>query len=365
MNRRGLLAKLIGDRIAYNKAVDLTPQTENVAASRVRGRVLPKFNREIENTFSELNESRAKLRDRMIQESIAPNETLARSDEDELRIAERLMNSGQLGADRPTRVFNSPTGITVQIHESWINNSLARETLDAQKQEMTFPEFGRLLTEKFERAFQREFEREAAEEDGDLVLVYDADPFHVRFSNSKVYLVLRIGLRQAGRDDVIKLRRVEIPLKIFIEGDQIRLAVSDDEADRVRVLPLDPTDRRPIANRIMGEKIRSKVEQRLADKTFDRHVMYKTNREDAREFPVTISQLHTVNGWLIAVAEPTSEADLERLEDQEVDAVGVDVEEKAEVKPPGKRTEFWNRCFRILIENQTSRVRIFCPGLFF
>ena len=312
LNRRGLLAKLIGDKIAYNKAVDMTPKTESVAASRVRGRVLPKFNSEIEKTFGELNDDRTRLRERMAQEKIAPNEVLSRTDKDELRVAERLMNPGQLGADRPTTVFHSKSGIVVQLHQSWINNSLARETLNAENGEMSFPDFGRMLTAKFERAFDFEIDREEKEEDADRVILYDTDPVHVQFDNGRIKLIMRIGLNPGDRDDVIKLRRVEVPLRMVFEKDVIRLVVSDSELDRVRVLPLDPSDRRPIANRIIGERIRAKIEERLAGQTFDRHLVYETGSDKkGKQIPVTIAEVHAVNGWLIAVVEPTSEEDLQ------------------------------------------------------
>lgn len=319
LNRRTLLAKLIGDKIAYTRAVEMTPKTESIAASRVRSRVLPKFNREVEDTFSDLNEQQVKRRERMAQEKIAPNETLSRTDHDEIRNAERLMNPGQLAADRPTKLFNSPTGMTIHIHESWINNALARQTLQVPAPEISFPDFGKMLTEKFERAFDFEMEREPAEEDGDRVLVYDTDPLHVQFDNGKIRVILRIGLHQAGREDIIKHRRVEIPLKIILEEDVIRLAISDDELDRVRVLPLDPEDKRPIANRIIGDKIRDKISRKLAEKTFDRHLIHEAGKNKDKEIPVTIAELHAVNGWMIIVVEPTSDENLHKAEKQSAD----------------------------------------------
>lgn len=314
LNRRGLIAKLIGDKIAYNKAVSMTPKTESVAASRVRGRVLPKFNNEIEETFTDLNAEQERRRERMAEVKIAPNEVLSRTDRNELRNAERLMNPGQLGADRPSTLFNTPTGMTLHLHESWVNNALARPTLEPASNEISFPDFGRLLTEKFERAFDLEIERDSVEDDGDRVIIYDTDPLHVQFDNGRIKLVLRVGLIQAGRDDVIKHRRVEIPLRIIMEQNEIRLAVAEEESDRVRVLPLDPSDRRPIANRIIGDKIREKMINRLSEKTFDRHLIYEAGKDKDKEIPVTIAEIHAVNGWLIIVVEPTSEEDLAKSE---------------------------------------------------
>jgi len=305
LNRRGLVAKLIGDKIAYNRAVDMNPKSESIAAGRLRGRVLPKFNREIEDTFGDLNDERVKRHERMEAEAIAPNESLARTDHDELRTAERLMNPGQLGADRSTTLFNTSTGMTLQLHESWINNSLARDTLNPPSDVLTFPQFGEMLTAKFERAFDFEVERDEAEEDADKLVVYDSDPLHVKFENGKIRLILRVGLEQAGRDDVIKERRVEVPLKIVMGEEDIQLAISDDELDRVRVLPLDPSDKRPIANRIIGDKIKNKVAERLAEQTFDRHLIYEAD-DEGKQIPVTIAEVHPVNGWLIVVVEPTS-----------------------------------------------------------
>ena len=304
LNRRGLIAKLIGDKIAYNRAVDMNPKSESIAAGRLRGRVLPKFNSEIEDTFGDLNDERVKRHERMEAEAIAPNETLARTDGDELRTAERLMNSGQLGADRATTLFNTSTGMTLQLHESWINNSLARNTLNPPSDVLTFPQFGEMLTAKFERAFDFEVERDEAEEDGDKLVVYDSDPLHVKFENGKIRLILRVGLEQEGRDDVIKERRVEVPLKIVMGEDTIQLAISDDDLDRVRVLPLDSSDKRPIANRIIGDKIKNKVAERLAEQTFDRHLIYEAD-DEGKQIPITIAELHPVNGWLIVVVEPT------------------------------------------------------------
>ena len=307
LNRRGLLAKLIGDKIAYQKAVEAKPKTEAIAAQRLRSRVLPKFNREVENTFGELNEELNKLEQRMNKEMIAPDQKLVRTYTDELRTGYRLMNDGQLAADRPATVFNSKTGITLHIHESWINNALAVEGYNFEKAEMSFPDFGEQLAEKFRRAFNSDKEIEKAKDNGDRVIISDVDPVHVQFDGGKIKVIMRIGLKPNGRDKIIKLRRVEIPIQIEVTENTIVLSISED--DKVRVLPLDSSDRSPISNRIIGSKIRSQFEERLAEKTLERTFDFPVDEEGDKHVPVVIESLHAVNGWLVVVLE--EEEDIE------------------------------------------------------
>ncbi len=305
LNRRGLIAKLIGDKIAYQRAVDARPKTEAIAAQRVRSKVLPKFNREVDNTFGELNEELEKLEQRMQKEAIAPDEKLVRTYTDELRTGYRLMNDGQLAADRPATTFNSQTGITLHIHESWINNALAVEGYNFPNAEMSFPDFGEQLAEKFRRAFNSDKEIKKAKDNGDRVIISDVDPVHIQFDSGKVKVIMRVGLKPAGRDKVIKLRRVEIPIKIDVTDDSIILSISED--DKVRVLPLDPSDRSPISNRIIGAKIRAQFEERLAEKNLERTLDFPVNEDGSKKVPVVIESLHAVNGWLVVVIEEVQE----------------------------------------------------------
>ncbi len=305
LNRRGLIAKLIGDKIAYDKAVEKTPETERIAAYKLRNRVLPKFNEEIEDSFNDLNKENKKRRDRMAEEGIAPNEVLARTDDDELRTAERLMNEGQLGADRASTVFNSPTGMTLHVHESWVNNALAIDTIDLEPgQELPFPEFSQQLAEKFRRAFDITKERKPAEDSGDDVIIYDVDPLHVQFEGGLIKAILRIGLKSEDRENPIAIRRVEIPIEYMLEGDQIRLQISENRD--VYSKPLDTSDPnyRRGEDPVIANKIKERFQERLAEETFDRNILFEADEENGKKVPVTIASLHTVNGWLIVVLEP-------------------------------------------------------------
>ena len=307
LNRRGLLAKLIGDKIAYQKAVDAKPKTEAIAAQRVRSKVLPQFNREVDNTFGELNEELKKLEQRMSEEKIAPDQKLVRTYTDELRTGYRLMNDSQLAADRPATVFNSKTGITLHIHESWINNALAIEGYQFDKTEMSFPEFGEQLAEKFRRAFNSDREIDKAEDNGDRVILSDADPVHVQFDGGKIKVIMRVGLKPNGRNKIIKLRRVEVPIQIDVSDQSIVLSISRE--DKVRVLPLDPSDRNPISNRIIGSKIRAQFEKRLAEKKIDRSFDFPVDEAGDKRVPVVIDSLHAVDGWLVLVLEELKESE--------------------------------------------------------
>ena len=304
LNKRNLLAKLIGDKIAYRTAVGKKSETEAIAAQRLRSKVLPQFNREVENTFGELNEELEKLEQRLAKESIAPDAKLIRTDSDELRSAYRLMNTSQLAADRPATVFNSKTGLTIHIHESWINNALAIEGYDVKNPEMSFPDFGELLAEKFRRAFKIDDKAEKAKDDGDRVILSDVDPIHIQFDGGKAKVIMRIGLKPAGKKDIIKLRRVEIPISIVLKENSISLQINKD--DKVRVQPLDSSDRQPISNRIMGAKIRAKFEERLASESFDRMFDLPVDENGDKKLDVTIASLNAVNGWLVIVLEETS-----------------------------------------------------------
>ena len=308
LNKRNLISKWFGDDIAYKQAVKKKPETEAIAAQRLRSKVLPKFNREVESTFGDLNDELTSLEQRLEAESLAPDEKLVRTDSDEMRFAYRLMNNSQMGADRPATALNSKTGMTLHIHESWINNALAIEGFHVENPEMSFPDLGEMLAAKFQRAFNLDDKLKKADDDGDRVILSDVDPIHVQFDGGKIKIIMRIGLKQAGKEDIIKLRRVEIPINLSVEDNSILLQISKD--DKVRVLPLDPSDRQPISNRIMGAKIRSKFEEALAKESFDRTFDLPVDEDGDKKVAVTVDSLHAVNGWLVIVleeAKPTDE----------------------------------------------------------
>ncbi|MCA8986398.1 MAG: hypothetical protein KDA78_02070 [Planctomycetaceae bacterium] len=317
LNRRGLLAKLIGDKIAYQKALEANPKAEMIAASKLRGRILPKFNQEIEDTFGDLNEENVKRRARMAEEGIAPNDVLARTDDDELRIAERLMNPGQLGADRSTTVFNSPTGMTLHIHESWINNALAIDTIDVKPSKLTdeprakdgiaFPDFAEQLMAKFRRAFESLDEpKDNSDADrSEKLLIYDVDPLHVQFEENQIKVILRVGLNPADTEKHYPPRRIELPISFQLDGDKIKLAVAGDVISTPLMERGDLDDKyekgfayAPIFN----DRIRQRFADKVAEETIDRTFVFEAD-DEGKKIPVLIDSIHAVNGWLIVVIE--------------------------------------------------------------
>ncbi len=223
----------IADGIAMGEAEKKRPQSEAIARGRVSGRVLPRLNDDVDAEFAKANlDLDAKVDGPLKELGLFPDAKEFRTSEDHLNVKARVMGSGELGGGTPFEVSVPSDGAVIQVHESWMNNSIDRLELDGKTMNedelktLFETRLKKLLGEDFklpEGEVDSEYEEDTDDGSGPATLIFaDHDP--IRIQVNKDVLIIRIlsGIQREDDDD-IPTQEITIEVKFTIDGDHIRV----------------------------------------------------------------------------------------------------------------------------------------------
>ncbi len=232
----------LADSFAVGQAEKKRPQSEAIARQRVSSRVIPRLNEDVDAEFAKANLDLDANVDVPLRElGIFPDAMSFRTTEDELSVATRVMGSGELGAGTPYGVTAPKDGALVQVHESWMNNSidrmeLAAKTMSEDDLKLLFENrLKKLLGEDFklpEGEVASDYEEEE-DDSGPAVLVFaDHDPIRIHVADNLLIIRLMAGVQREDDED-IPTQEITISLKFNLEGDKIRV----EREGGIRVAP--------------------------------------------------------------------------------------------------------------------------------
>lgn len=288
----------IADSYAVSEAQRRRPRSEAIAAQRVEARTLPEFNREVEKSFQEANERlETKVRQPLRDQNLFPDAQSFRTTDTELRYSARLMAAGELGgASAGTMPAAPPAPLVVQAHESLFNNAIDRmpiagRTLTDKELVKEIEKFLSTLLQREVKLGDQEEPQPAAEDEGPDTFVFDAnDPIRIRCENNRVFVVIRAGFKQQGKED-IPPQEVTVPLSFRAENGQIHVS-----RDSVRVSPLERPESVAVQVARAGA-IRKKIESALPTRTVDGTVQLQRG-EGRSDMPIVVTAIDSLNGWL-------------------------------------------------------------------
>lgn len=279
----------IADDTAIQRARQLEPESEAIAAERVSSRVTPKFNEEVDRKFNNANNDfQNKLVGPLTELNQYPDTIHYQTTETHLVSASRLMTAGELGGGTPHPSMISPKGLTLLIHESMINNSIDRMGLEGKT--MTAAELKTFLRDRFSKVFNFEKKDDAASteaDDSDLkqMVFANEDPMRVRIENGMITLVLRTGFKREGQEDVAP-HVISIPLKPVISGDEVVFERSDVSVGAIG--DSNVTIRRGIQSKVEKEfKVPSPMKRTKV-----------IEKEDDKSVETTLTTIRAIDGWL-------------------------------------------------------------------
>lgn len=275
---------------------------EAIAASRVRDRVLPKFNSEVDKNFSDASGRLEKEVFSGLKETgLYPDAFVYQSTESTLNLDSRLMNDKELGADLPVTIAPADRGATLMMHETAVNNTIDRIGLAGQT--VTEPQLREKLEAFFSKALNKEVklspppkiakvenEAKAEEEDEDdkgtsSIVFANTDPIRVQFENGELVLVLRAGFKQEGKDD-IPAREITVPITFEIKNDKIFITRGS-----VRVLAAGGEGGGIAINGV----VRKKIQNALPDREVDTKVEIKGPKATVT---TNVSSIKLLDGWV-------------------------------------------------------------------
>ena len=288
-NAGGFLFAGIARDIASQEVEARRGQAEAIAASRIQDRVLPKFNEEVDRSFSDAT---AKIEKEVFAglraAGLYPDAITYQSTDSALRVNSRLMGAGELGADVPHSGLASDRGATVMLHESAINNSIDRMELAGQTLNDTElrAKLEAFLSKALNRAVKLDAVKPAAEDEDEAkslsaIAFAPADPMRVRLEGGELVLVIRAGFKQEGKDD-IPVREIVVPIAFEVKGKQI-IATRGNVAF--------PEGGGLATNGV----IRKKIQSVLPDRTLEGKVDIKGPKKTVTAH---VSRIKVADGWI-------------------------------------------------------------------
>ncbi len=294
----------VARNIAVREAERRRPLSEAEAAERVKRRVLPEFNAEVEKQFTKANEQLQKNLFPTLKElKLFPTAYQYRTTEDALFVRTQLAGPDELAGGLPNPTVTADGGAVVHIHESLVNNALRRLNLagrtvtDRELVKEIEDALSKMLGRPFHFASVGEAKGPSQPEAPPTTFVFDkTDPIRVRFQDGQVLLTIRTGIKQEEGKEDIPTQIITVPIRFEIQGDQLVITRGG-----VKVAPVErpPNRFKQIAR---AGVVRKKVELAMPERTTDRFLHI---RRSGQEEPVelAIRDIRAVDGWLSVAFE--------------------------------------------------------------
>lgn len=290
---RGIVRKIAAQKIAESK-----PQSDAITVSKMRDEALPKFQSETDEQFSTGNDKLRKTLDSLERRGVGPDSISARSSNTQIAFSSRTIGVSRLGGSIQPAAALISKGAAAQVHETILNNAI--DALGFQGRDVAEKDFVTELESALTELFQREIDLseeelaptpEGEEPEPPTVFSFSRkDPIRVRFEKGQVILVLRMGVRQEGREDIPE-QIITIPISVSLQNGKVLLepgnigVASREEADRRKQQTRAVQIKRIMSRRIVRKEVSPTIDLEAAgDKTL----------------PVTITHIELADGWVTA-----------------------------------------------------------------
>lgn len=296
-NIGGLLGPIAND-IALREARRRKGRSEAIAADRVRQRVLPEFNSGIEAQFAKLTTTlERKINPRLLDADLFPSRRSFTSTEDELQIDMRLMDTLEFGGNAANLVTTGEDAAVIHIHESMINNALARLALASL--EMTESELLATLSDSLGDLLPPGVKLGSSDDpdrkpDNTIFVFPNQDVLRVKIDDDVLTIVLRTGLKPENGDE-IPTQQISIPLTFAVADDKLTI-----ESEALSVSPVDAPSS-PFVQIARAGIVKAKMQAALPTRSVD--AAFKLERQQGEPVALKIAEIRANSGWLSIVIQ--------------------------------------------------------------
>jgi hypothetical protein len=288
----------IADSYAVSVARDKRGQSEAIAAGKLRNRLIPEFNQEVD---AEFNKSTKQLEEEVIpklkENGLFPSARTYRSTGDALWIGTRMMDDDNLGGDAPSFSTRVAGSAAIHLHETLLNNSLDKLPLAGGS--FTEKELGEQIEMALQTLLGDDFKlpggdkeddenAEPAKVDNTRFIFPEQDAIRIMAQDGELTLVLRMGLQPEG-DDLIPTQEITVPLMFSIEGTDIVI-----EAGAVSVSAVEAVS--PLKQIPRAGIVKAKIQKALPTRKVDRMITLK--RKTGGPVDLAITEIRPNAGWL-------------------------------------------------------------------
>ena len=286
---------IFGNSIAVNAARKKRGQSEAIARSRIRDRVLPELNKEVDEFVAAKNKDlQKKFYDKLKEAGLYPSASLFRTNESFLRISSRISGPDEVAGSLAPVVQTPSNGVSLQIHESLVNNAIDKMALRGEELtgERVIEEFEASISNLIGKEVSLKDKKQSADKkaDGDeppMKYAFDPnDPIRIAFDDGEIRISIKSAFKQAGKED-IPTQTITIPLTLAVAGKNIQLT-----RGRVRVAGSS-------LNIARTAVIRKKLESAIEDKSIDGQITIPADEKKGKKATnLQITEITAADGWL-------------------------------------------------------------------
>lgn len=286
----------IANNIASQEIQNRSGQTNAIAASRVQDGVLPRFNKEVDNSFATEG---AKLNNELFaglrSVGLFPDRYNYQSTDQQLLVKARVMNDNQIAADIPEGALVTTAGATALLHETLVNNAI--DQMGIAGQTLTEPQLRAKIETFLDQALGRTKPTDkhiklsspppsegGAEDKISAIIFAPTDPVRVQIQDDILTLVIRAGFKREGEDD-IPMREVRVDIKFHVKGQQIEIERGD-----VVVRAADGEGGGIGVNAVVNKRIKKEFPDKIVDAKIELKGPEKTSL-------VYVKNVRLLDGW--------------------------------------------------------------------
>jgi len=279
--------------IAMGRAEEMAPESEAIAASRVRDKVLPRFNSQVDQEFLGYNSQVAARLEALRELNLYPDAKSWSTTASELKVATRLMGPQALGGSDPGAAMYLGRGATVLVHDSLMDNYA--DTLDLAGKSLTEDDIRATVEAQLGKLLGRDFKFSndkpaPADESTIRTIVFDkSDPLRMHAADGALVLTIRAGFKQEGKED-IPTQVVTVPLNFTVDVKNIVIETGDISIEAAE----------PAGN--PGQQLaRAGVIRKKLDAAFPRRELERVSYIKRKNLPpvmTAVTRIRALDGWL-------------------------------------------------------------------
>ncbi len=280
--------------IALDEARQRGPQARAFAARRTIGKLGPEFDRKAEETFAKATRDlQTKTFVRLKNAGLYSSVTRIQSSEEYVRFSSRVGEAGEPAGAAPEAAHPLAKGITLHLHESFLNNAANR--LEFNGREMTERDVRRELGAYLSQLTGAEVDLlkdyKPKEQTESVFLFDEHDPVRFQIDEGLVNVVIRTGLRKEGRED-IPTHVITVPLRVRVTQENVTI----ERAGAIRPVPV-----KGGLNIGSSVVIRTRMEESFQTSTTERRIEFK--RTDKPSVVLWVTRVKALDGWLSGWAD--------------------------------------------------------------
>lgn len=284
----------IADSVARREVANRKGRSEAIARQRVSSRVLPEFDAEADAEFRKYSDIiKNDVNPKLHEARLFPTARSFTTGESSLWISTRLMDEAELGGDDPTFSATSSKGVAIHLHETLINNALARMPIGGRT--LNEDELMAEVSASLKQLLGRELnlKKDGDESDPTQFVFPKQDAIRVRIDSGKLTLILQAGLKTD--DEEIPTQSISMPLTFAVEGSDLVISAGD-----VAVSPVE-RPKNPVVQIARAGIVRTKIQKALPTRKVDRK--FDLKRKQGGPVALAITQVQPNAGWLSIVIE--------------------------------------------------------------